>query len=1238
MYLQRKLLFPQCKTNPFICCAATIVYNKNKNDLNVYIPIYPLYFGYRLYVEITENNTYTLILDPNIEKLFTNQIEILQQLCFIYLPFKLSSINLLNSSANKMIRDWLHDINEGELLNLMNDYILYIKDRCQDGEQNKLIIDFLNEKHGDYLRLQKDTFMSTFSEKLNRCSDFDNMLKLLEDDDSIIFLKDRINMYMLKSHIKELEKLTSDFLIELNDYVTDKSKLDINMDSLEFEKYLIDNCVDKHKLVHEIIKEINTNCMTYVQLKNKINSIYLNSALYHIHYQVNDYYDTNSPSSIMIYNCLDKLFGNNTLLNQTLKSLNSYRESIVSNQVKEMKQTYEIITNNQTELYMIRLKVLENFIKFHNNSIQNYDPKIVKNMNMVEDIQYKNSKEYLYLNEIAFKLDKLKLNSLSIKECVFNLKSVFNIDYNDNNHKIKKYFSNKLDLFPDNFWNLSKDLLDDLNNVSKTIAYFTGCNDPVQFKASFFQNTDKVLTKANVDIYMHKLETFNIKTPCDLDYTLSIQLEDTQDVSPIHNNQGYIEGIKPYVDSWKKIYKEYNHVTDKLSKTKQIFQEKIKEIVQLDVTDLSRLYSDIKHRTKSDWSSTIEYLSLLDTDNPNKELFCQLHELNNTNGKELTKALIEWNLENIIQTEKEYNIEQYNFITYLVSICYKLIYNNHIENILEKINNEIEEETKQWNNHENLYSNSLENIQIKLNHKGKSLRIKDILNPEIRVVFEKIARVYPKETAHNTCMSVLNRAEHGEFLFFKSEKTNILCPISELVTNPLDCYSELTQLEHLFNRQQDKQKLSKMFTLYLMIYVNELMCYFQSNTNTLMKSIYTEKFKDLISESFSNHCMYHIFHTYPCYILIGLHTETDTVLKTTHKIKYQINILKKLTLPDTYNFTDLSSDNPSKFDKKNDTKTVSTNTESIFLLLTDVFQKYIKQKLKLSFDLFRKIISKDFWNKEFIDNLNQLKNIWSQTSTLFRLKSDYKTSKFSQYLNFSITGITHENREIFLFNESDLGFVDDDDNDDNDDDDNDYRTIIKQYHSKTTDCSNTIKTNNELEISQLLEQLDINKEALESEEHDNSLRSLSIESDDVLEVGNMPKNPYIQSEDESVVVNDSDQFRCNTSSDASIEWDFTNDIPTFQTENGVINDSDLFCLYSDDNVESDTDDLIKNDLYASGNNDKQSLPNNLMKDQDIVEHAIILETNNLSGHRQGIQSIIYLKNHFKNLMLSYKDE
>ena len=107
--MQKNLLFPLDKDEPFICGAATIVYNQFENILKVYVPTHPLYYGYKVYVEITHNNMYCLVFNPVIEKLFRSDLNVLGEISFIHLPFTLSEEYLLDSIQNKSLYDWLLD-------------------------------------------------------------------------------------------------------------------------------------------------------------------------------------------------------------------------------------------------------------------------------------------------------------------------------------------------------------------------------------------------------------------------------------------------------------------------------------------------------------------------------------------------------------------------------------------------------------------------------------------------------------------------------------------------------------------------------------------------------------------------------------------------------------------------------------------------------------------------------------------------------------------------------------------------------------------------------------------------------------------------------------------------------------------------------------------------------------------------------------------------------------------------
>lgn len=486
--MQKEYLFPFDSNIPYYCCAAVLVFNEQQNAIVAYIPKYPLYYGYKLFVYYDRNGQYNLIFNPDVASIFDNNSTVFKDLTFTSLPFHLSHDYLIDDPINRELNDWLKSKTQ-DIVNLSTELKSNIESNPQllDGYKlNQYILEFLQKKYQENSIAQHDKLVNEFHDKLKKVTNL-RKLSIIVDEAHIeeIAASNLLHIKTISCYIKQLEKHSYKFLEEVEMMITENQ---YKCKPLDIENCIIKLCEETYRKCEDILTKIEIDQMdSNKQLLFSIHNTFHQTPLHSIFQQGKWFVEKLDKSSPLIYTDSNNVLKTHTVLWKFLSERNNYYENEFSKEIDKQVKIFTDIVTEDTNISTYTLKQLYDFENFHENTKKNYQSCGYETMAHI--VSHYGELESIY----SIKVNKvvsggiLSRNGKTLNAMICLVKDVFLID--DQNIKIENYFKTQLKTLPISFWDLTKNILHKLNDMSYTIGIFSGCKNCLQFEVQFNTNT-----------------------------------------------------------------------------------------------------------------------------------------------------------------------------------------------------------------------------------------------------------------------------------------------------------------------------------------------------------------------------------------------------------------------------------------------------------------------------------------------------------------------------------------------------------------------------------------------------------------------------------------------------------------------------------------------------------------------------------------------------------------------------
>ena len=1181
--MQKQLLFPLLEENPFICGAATLVYNKSDNVMYICIPYYPLYYGYKMFLEINEKQTYDVIFNPNIEKIFATNLDIWQKINFISLPYELTERCLLDSECNKSIIEWLKGTSVSSS-SLSKEAIAHIHQ--QSGhldylEFNKLIVDFLHNKYSEYLQLKEDKLLQSFTEKLNKTKYFDCLINVLKDDETkLLYNKDaEINSTIFL--IDTLKTECTLFLEEIE--LLALKNMNGNINDGEFECNMLRMCEIKYNSCSNSLEEMKERINSFIM--SKIKTIFHNEPVWIIYDQMISSYNNPNYPQLILHN-LESLQKTHKNMFNFIKSRNNYKLKELANIVNDYKLMFKNLTDNTVDISSYRIREFYDFVQFHENAIHVYPD--MQSDTISETIVNRSSREMAYCQAINILQNEsyLHRNGTLIKNKLKMFLDIFDIE--DKNLKITDLFQNGLDIFPETFWDLTDDMLDILNRIMENIAFFTGQKLKCSFTAKFptdYQTGKHFLLKniGDFTLFLNNIETFTIANPSDLtNYSFSV-IPNTLNIKCVNDsNQKY---FKSYYQEWIKLVKEYNKYNEQLQKAKDVFDKTIKHFLQLDVCNASLVYKEICNKVHEKWPNIIHYLAQIEN-NPHHDFFYLLDQLEQKHSDHLRLVLSTCTTffkQSI--TEIDAATERRKIVANIVGLGFKQLYDGLLTNILDDVEKMLDHENKKWHDAEKI-KGVLWSEDFLFYASENGCQEKKHIIPYKKVINEKYLFLLnllkctsdSKEMLIQDIHTIINSSLTPTWKFGKIISSNTTLPVKKLTKefdNSITTYDEVTCLQN-----EHEVDLIKTISYYLALFIIEI--FFQFEPNFLLKVIKNNTLKEELRHINIIYIVEHILQKYPCYGLIEIIDLNEPLVSSTMTLKEQITIHRKITLF-TIDGTSI---------KKSNNKPILSK-DVPFKDFLDICKEQMKnKKLNLSSTCFATLVSENYWKETFVSDLQALQNVWSESRKGFCLRSTKKSSKgFKQLAVASIKYI----EAINLFK----------------------CDIIQKFKG----IKHLSLINNSLPFNSIGQNKSESQKTTDDQETSNSEHNFSTTKD--TNDGNLClSNQYSHSSNDNLVDN-----LLTTLSNLTIH--------DSQLQNNEDNDPIEEEQYSDCCSSGDDDKSSTNSILCHGNSSTKLKQSNDNKNSIHTETKVIFNTSNFNAHCDIIRQIGLFQNYLDTVISQY---
>jgi hypothetical protein len=1014
--MQTRLLFPFRNDIPFSCSAAILIYHRNENTFYASIPQYPLYYGYKMLLVVNAHNLYDVIFNPDIEKIFQHDTEILKEINFIHMPCNLTDKYLLDSNLNEHLKTWLLT-SSTNVINLSDEVHthLEIQSNCFDLlEINKYIIDFIQLKSDEDTKLQEDRILDHVYTKLNKVDSFSSLITFLQEENCKIIYNDNKLIKETIQAINLIENECTNFLKDTESVI--KQKQNIGADG-EIEETILHTCDNKVNECNRIIDELSKRIPPCVFAK--LTEFFSESIVFNIYHQMTFCCDA-SNSHQLIYVDLDAFKKTQKMLYTFLTKRNAYKEGELLKSATDEINLFDSITNDFADISMYTLACIKNFLTFHTNAINVYPT--IQTDTLSQTTVNRSSKEFIYYKEIHRKgkiSKEIYRHGILMQDHIKHFVDLFEITNYDEN--IQDIFRRGLSIFPSTFWKYTEDICCELNEMSKYIGIYTGCIQyccfDMQFPTENFMQGWYILTSEDdVTKYIDSLQYFTVSTPTKVtNFTFSV-IPQNLSFNKAGGNEQYKKHIGAYVKQWEDLYKEFLSTRNKLHKQREHFNNTINDILKLNTENLSQLHKQICMKTNNNWENIVHFLSLMNIDKQHNKLYITLDELNQHYSEELKSALTRCNVVNC-KPKDNFTLrrEQLQLVGHIVNLAYKQLYQDLIEPIIDIIENTLKNEEDIWkhgvNKHRQKWSEDFSIItQDGPNQFNDTISFKEGVNHNLIPVLNLLKTVYSKDILNKDMITMVNPLREPEWKFcqiLRDEEKIEIKRLPRSIHVNMDNILE-TDIKEMLNgttcTYNEKTNLKFYFSYYMATFVIEFLKKF--DVYSLLMHLKTSNINQIIDFDDLFNIADKVLVDFPCYGLVYIIDVNELLLSSdgSSTLNHQIAIHKKICATNNH---DLKSKQ-----KKSSTSNMNKlyrigppNIEEHFDCLLDILTANESSQFSISLELFKTLMLENYWVKHFKEDMKTLQTCWANARKCFCFKNDKRSRKTFPY--FSITGTTH---------------------------------------------------------------------------------------------------------------------------------------------------------------------------------------------------------------------------------------
>ena len=1014
--MQQLLLFPLRPTEPFICTASTLVYDKDNHRYCACIQTYPLYYGYKLFLQINEDSTYDLLLDPNIEKLFSYNISLLNKINFIPFPYNVCSNYLIDSCLNVSLKNWLLE-KDTDMLKLSNDFIVRLSSYCQlettEIEVNKILTEFIHERYKISIEERNCTLLDNFYEQLNNTYEFTQLQhllhrvcadKVINNPDNVIdeciplvtFYDDQCKLFLTAANC------------ELNSY---KNKSDGDRESA-----ILEHCFTQ---VHECMEKMS-HVSKKSQITDKIENIFRESILYHIYNDLTQA-SINKYEQLIYSEKIIKLLAKDKYLCKFFEARNKYKEKELPDLVNKYISAFEKVSNYVEDISDFSPSSLKDFLTFHKNAITTYPT--IETDQVFQSVVNRSSVEFMYYTSIdIYRREKLqpeifRKNSL-ISDHLINLCKLFNV-YTLSTEEIRVIFKRQSDLLPPLFWEYTPETIKTLNDISDCIGIFSGCETPYTFKTYFYSDSsisDRILKNHDdVENFIQYIKSFMPTSPREIsNYVFSVEPQEIE-YNLIPNRENYKTHMRNYMSTWTGLLTQFKGTQNKIFKTIEYFNNAISDILKLSIKDLSILYKKIYSKSSDNWGNIIEFLSLKVEDNPYLDLFITLAKINKSHKNVLKLALTTSNFLSY-ESVTEKKITRQNVAKEILHIAFQQLYKSILILLDTLIKHQLKTEENSWTEKMEQGTLTEQPKYITVEYEKQSSKthlVTEILTFEFCPIMEIFLAVYNKDIFNQYLTKLSRDTKDTEWKFYKVKDQESLVFLKR----------GETQLENIAkNNMKEIQSVSEQYldetthllfllSCYVMVIVIELFFTNRSSLFDLLSKLESKTLRHAIDDNKINLGISTALETFPCYGLIKVINVNNRSTTSMNKmrLKHQILVCRKMH---GKMYLNENIANPLYFINN---ASHNKNEELVDDFLSCLIK--MQQNLQIPLSLFEELLHIDYWTEQLFKDMKELQTIWATSKDMFRFK--YHVGPSATFQTLAVTGVNYSDElpiftDIFL--------------------------------------------------------------------------------------------------------------------------------------------------------------------------------------------------------------------------------
>lgn len=984
---ERKLLFPVKVKNKgetlLFCNAAMLFFYKKIKVFKAYIPQYPSFYGYRVFVIENKNDTFQAIFDPQIDLLYKKSLDLMKAINLIPIPYKICDDHLLNSCKNIDIKNWLNCCSDQIKTEISSSFLNYLQEQ-KKGVLNEMLINYLRCTYEEDKKNKSEELENSFSAAIAKCDVWSALINCINDEKFQTIIKDKDICNQVATRLKEE---SVDFVNGANYYITEKES------STAEEKILL-LCEVKRKNCEQEISKMKNH-----RLLGKIELLWRETSLFKFYCAI-DFFNFNNDGDHFIQYVLEAFMSIKHEYPQLYGYFEKQKHDFDKNnkRMKERFTVYEQIINEKKDISSYSVNDLEEFMKFHENAYQSYD--IIRSSGNEEQIINRNNIEILYCQKISkcinSKHNQLYRSQIPLKNIVSEFKEIFLQDKNC--YKKDKELNTIIiqsNLIPTTYWDLSNCVLAKINQAVSCVRKFYGAtaHDTALFQINFIQSPQSYLID-NVDKfvdYKEKCANFSVNDPEDY----SFFVEPCKYCSISHPKTKYELFLHELTQKWNSLYNEYEKCRQEIKKTINSFEDILRKYQQ-SIVNVNIFYQEVqKNKHDHFLKDLLQHLKKKSSVETNRKLFDQLINLESNHPGKLAEYLTRVKISN----EKSLNVEkeQLRLAANLIIKGCAILQNKIIFNTIEKIYTYLSNQHHLWQKgNDTVYEKDEWNYDFVVNENGHQIiKGTSIVNPLFKPLLTYMYQCYDKDELEAIIKDSFEKNDATKYRFVELKKSKLQREVISVKPN-----FKFDMTEPILDDSDVKEEpLTKCFEYFCFLFVTE---FFKEIKLTLVLSGLKENKFDQWDEHLSSKLLIEILKSYPFY---GLVYTNNLCVDTLGQLFVHEKII-------------VSDDNNAAFsmpfeDFKSDVLCIET--------LADIFKK---EEFEISLTLFEALISQNnnYWNDIFEKNFSFLQTLWGNMvskAITFTIYHSEKVRRKFEFQGLYIVG-TSDEKLIDFFTSKDI--------------------------------------------------------------------------------------------------------------------------------------------------------------------------------------------------------------------------